>query len=67
MRWPRRRSPVLVLRAVQLRVVPADGADGPAAEPAPEPKPPKPEAVTVSAAPPLAVRPVEDPQWMMRN
>lgn len=72
MRWFRPRPQRLVLRTVQMRVTLADDAeagDGPVETQtvAPERMTLVPEIATVSAAPPLAVRPLEDAEWTFHN
>jgi hypothetical protein len=76
-RWFRSRSQTLVLRTVQMRVSVVDpdleDLEDPAtpdamdATPFPGRTTLVPEVSDGSAAPPLAVRPVEDPDWVMRN
>lgn len=70
-RWFRPRHQPLSLRTVQLRVTLVDpdlddGASG-AGMPAPDRFTLVPDVPDVCAAPPLAVRPIEDAEWTFRN
>jgi hypothetical protein len=70
-RWFRPRPQSLVLRTVQMRVSVVDPeleeAPSPEAVPSPERTTLVPEVSDVPVAPPLAIRPVEDPDWVMHN
>jgi len=64
-RWLRPRPQRLVLQSVQLRVAPVLEPDEP--PPSSDDPPSAPGPVDTPQAPPLAVRPVEDPEWFMVN